>query len=468
MAPNIIILRQENITNVSEPRKTGETILDKVTGERLPIPLTKVDEEFPPAPSIDSWDFRKQQGARVYNIARSRIVQPRFVGYFCLSVSTVFGIGFIEATYLCQDIPFLESLEAGNSVFYGIEQIVPSCIWSSQEPALVAKAYMLCEDPYAHILHEFQNSAKDAGIQLRVNTLAAVRSVFASFMMLAQLVNVLNNMARAGDVYKDLVYDSKEPPFSGVTQRVFRFCGKNSDVTSLSLERYGQHIFPLFEDPKVIPNTINIHSNFGKVPMFWCIDQKNYGYRHAYRKFPVNNESFVTSSTGRKILYFETDATNSDDPLALDDSLSDLTLEHASQGQRIIEAKYKQSNDVSMHRVFRVFLGNSSVYSLTGSGKKVSVRQRIEKTQEMNVVIDARAAVFTDLLRWCERVTRDMEKREIILSTSDEKYFHTLKVWLKGYGYDVYDVDEEHKMGVSQRKLGSWLWFTRFEWNEFG
>ena len=186
--------------------------------------------------------------------------------------------------------------------------------------------------------------------------------------------------------------------------------------------------------------------------MFWCIGQKDYGYRHAYRKFPVNNESFVTSSTGRKILYFEADATNSDDPLALDDSLSDLTLEHASQGQRIIEAKYKQSNDVSMHRVFRVFLGNTSVYSLTGSGKKVSVRQRIEKTQEMNVVIDARAAVFTDLLRWCERVTRDMEKREIILSTSDEKYFCTLKVWLKGYGYDVYDVDEEHKMGAEAKE----------------
>ena len=60
--------------------------------------------------------------------------------------------------------------------------------------------------------------------------------------------------------------------------------------------------------------------------------------------------------------------------------------------------------------------------------------------------------VFTDLLRWCERVTRDMEKREIILSTSDEKYFCTLKVWLKGYGYDVYDVDEEHKMGAEAKE----------------
>ena len=109
-------LRQKSITNTPEPRKTGERILDKVTGERLPIPLTKVDEEFPPAPSIDSWDFRKQQGARVYNIARSRIVQPRFVGYFCLSISTVFGIGFIEAHTCAKTFRFLSPLRLGNSV----------------------------------------------------------------------------------------------------------------------------------------------------------------------------------------------------------------------------------------------------------------------------------------------------------------------------------------------------------------
>ena len=432
-------------TNNPPAKKEGK-VLDKLIGERLPIPLAKAEDEFPPAPKIDSFQFRKQQGTRVYNIATSRIVQPRFVAFFGLSLSTVFGIGFVEAAHLCQEIPFIESFEAGKyCVLYGIEQIIPSCIWSSQDPVLIAKAHMGADDPYDSLLHQFINNARDAQVQLRVHTLSAFRSVFASFMMLAQLVNVVNGMARAGDVYKDHIYEGKEPPFSGVTQRVFRFCGQNSDVTSLSLERYGHHIFPLFEDPKAIPNTINIHSNFGKVPMFWHIDKKYYGYRHTYRNFPVNNESFITASTGRKILYFESDATNSDDPMALDDSYTDLTLDHASQGQRVIEAKYKQSQEVSMHRVFRVFLGNTSIFNKTGSGKKITVRQRIEKTHEMDVVIDARAAVFTDLLRWCARVTKDRKKREIILSTSDKKYFNTLKLWLKGYGYDIYDVDEEQR-----------------------
>ena len=40
----------------------------------------------------------------------------------------------------------------------------------------------------------------------------------------------------------------------------------------------------------------------------------------------------------------------------------------------MIEAKYKQSNEVSMHRVFRVFLGNTSVFNKTGGGSKITVR----------------------------------------------------------------------------------------------
>ena len=77
-------------------------------------PLAKAEDEFPPAPKIDSFQFRKQQGTRVYNIATSRIVQPRFVAFFGLSLSTVFGIGFVEAAHLCQEIPFIESFEAGK------------------------------------------------------------------------------------------------------------------------------------------------------------------------------------------------------------------------------------------------------------------------------------------------------------------------------------------------------------------
>ena len=135
-------------TNNPPAKKEGK-VLDKLIGERLPIPLAKAEDEFPPAPKIDSFQFRKQQGTRVYNIATSRIVQPRFVAFFGLSLSTVFGIGFVEAAHLCQEIPFIESFEAGKyCVLYGIEQIIPSCIWSSQDPVLSAKAHRGADDPY--------------------------------------------------------------------------------------------------------------------------------------------------------------------------------------------------------------------------------------------------------------------------------------------------------------------------------
>ena len=206
----------------------------------------------------------------------------------------------VEAAHLCQEILFIESFEAGKyCVLYGIEQIIPSCIWSSQDPVLIAKAHMGADDPYDSLLHQFINNARDAQVQLRTYII----SLSLGFCLIYDVSTVSQCCKWHGTqaMCKDHIYEGKEPPFSGVTQRVFRFCGQNSDVTSLSLERYGHHIFPLFEDPKAIPNTINIHSNFGKVPMFWHIDKKYYGYRHTYRNFPVNNESFITASTGRKI-----------------------------------------------------------------------------------------------------------------------------------------------------------------------
>ena len=38
-----------------------------------------------------------------------------------------------------------------------------------------------------------------------------------------------------------------EPPTGGVPERVIRLCGVQSDVTPLSLERYGPHILPVVQ-----------------------------------------------------------------------------------------------------------------------------------------------------------------------------------------------------------------------------
>jgi len=36
--------------------------------------------------------------------------------------------------------------------------------------------------------------------------------------------------------------------FNGIKERVLRFCGNQSDATLLSIEKYGGHIIPVYED----------------------------------------------------------------------------------------------------------------------------------------------------------------------------------------------------------------------------
>ena len=140
-------------------------------------------------------------------------------------------------------------------------------------------------------------SAEDASLLMKVKVLECSRSIVASFMMLGQIFNVANQLFRAAEIYKERVMTGKEPPFSGVKERIFRFCGKNSDTTTLALNRYGQHIFPIFEDPKEIPYTVEKYSDNGMLPTFWHVQKNYYGYRHSWKSFPINDECFITSST---------------------------------------------------------------------------------------------------------------------------------------------------------------------------
>ena len=66
---------------------------------------------------------------------------------------------------------------------------------------------------------------------------------------------------------KDRVRAGSEPLYRGVSQRVIRLCGRTSDVTSLSLSRYGQHIVPVFESPEAVRALIAEHSRDFQRPM---------------------------------------------------------------------------------------------------------------------------------------------------------------------------------------------------------
>ena len=317
---------------------------------------------------------------------------------------------------------------------YSLEQVVHSCIWSTQDAALVATAMGM--DPSV-ILRTFDPcSAADAATQLRVQMLASTRSIIAGFMLLAQLVRAVNISANSAAVYEARIRQGMEPPLlEGVDQRVVRLCGVASDSTAVSLYRSGVHIFPVFEDATRVAHLVDAYSDNGRSPMMWCVRPQYYGYGFSWNNFPVDEDCFIHSSTGRNILCLEADATNSDDPLSLGDVSLDLTIEDAAQGFRRIQQLYKEGKEagkVPPFRTLRVFLGNSLEEARSGGGYTYTLRHRVRYAKEVDVLIDSRAPVLQEVLRWCERVAG--KDRRVLFQTSSRKYFLNVQLLMRRYG----------------------------------
>lgn len=62
------------------------------------------------------------------------------------------------------------------------------------------------------------------------------------------------------------------------------------------------------------------------------------------------------------------------------------------------------------------------------------------------MLIDSRAPILGDILKWCDRVTAGKKsvvsasaKKIILFQTSSQQYFLSLQLLLKDYGYEVHD-----------------------------
>ena len=74
---------------------------------------------------------------------------------------------------------------------------------------------------------------------------------------------------RTAEQLKERIRLGEEPLFRGVSQRIIRLCGRTSDVTALSLSRYGSHIVPIFEDPDSVRPLIQEHTRNYERPIYW-------------------------------------------------------------------------------------------------------------------------------------------------------------------------------------------------------
>ena len=160
----------------------------------------------------------------------------------------------------------------------------------------------------------------------------------------------------------------------------------------------------------------------------------------SWDNFPVDEDCFIHSSTGRNILCLEADATNSDDPLSLGDQALDLTIDDASQGFRRIQDLYKHGREqgvVPPFRTLKVYLGNSLEENKSGGGYSYTLRHRVRYAKEVDVLIDSKAPVLQQILRWCNRVAG--KDRRVLFHTSSRIYFLNLQLLMRRYGYELYD-----------------------------
>lgn len=423
-------------------KETEDELVDvtPIVAKNLRLPSLSTEEsDFPNNERERAW-YRKQSTMRILRIAADRIAQPPTLHLFVASAVCTVGIAAVEGTILCQQWPFLESLDAAKFVFkYSIEQLIPSIVWNTQDATLVVKSLGMDPSEVLRTLNG-REDANDASTMLLINSLATTRYFTAGFMMIAQLVRAASLSAGASEEYSDGIVKGNEPPVEG-DGLVIRLCGRDSFTSEVSMQRMGFHFFPVFEDPERVQHLVWKHSDNLTRPVYWRVRPERYGSSYAWDRFPSSSTCFLKGVNGEKILVLEADATNANDPLALSEAALDLNLDEASQGFRRIQERFhdtsKRKKDATDFQTLRVYLGNSMETRKSGGGHSYTLRHRVRYAKEVDVLIDSRAPVLNQILEWCHRVAGKHKK--IFFQTSSREYFLNLQKLLKAYGYEIID-----------------------------
>ena len=216
-----------------------------------------------------------QAQERKFRVALKMMFEPRQLLTLSASFGTVWAIGFYEGLLLTRDA----HRNLAFAARYGLAQIIPSIIWYTKDAKLLARRYGL--DP-AEVLRTFTNTVGERGrvnasMQLRIMKAQCIRSVIAGFLGIAQIFRLVQVFSDASDDYDNRVRNGREPFFTGTSERVIRLAGKSSDVTDLSMMRFGHHIVPIVEVPEMCEDLVEAHSESLLRPTFWHVPDDTYG-----------------------------------------------------------------------------------------------------------------------------------------------------------------------------------------------
>ncbi|CEG47590.1 uncharacterized protein PHALS_04741 [Plasmopara halstedii] len=431
------------VSSFSKLNETNDT-LNLHNEQRLGDVVWKPEHEFPGRSVIDhhamTLSRELQVLLRIARVSLHSIAQPARLVLLGVCSTGVLGLSTYEA-YLLLDPTLPVTGDLLYFMFkYSMHNFLASCIWETRAPELVAQAIDL--DP-THILRVFhpETSSADAALQLRIMSLFTTRAMLAGFMIVTQLLNIVRASGKAASEYSENVYRGLEPPLHGLKERIIRLAGQDSDVTEVSMARYGAHILPVFENLERHRHLVAQWSLGGRVPCCWSVPTGEYGFRHSWSGLHIDESFLLRTTTGKYILCIEADATLKDrafellviSPTTPASINEELTIEDASQAYRLVE----RQTALALRRPFRslcVLLGDSRQPCDLGGESFVTLRERMRLKQEVNVLIDSKAPPLIEVLKWCGRFVDD--RKTLVLDVTPHN-FTPLKLVLEHHGYAV-------------------------------
>ncbi|KAJ3050538.1 hypothetical protein HK097_008522 [Rhizophlyctis rosea] len=310
---------------------------------------------------------------------------------------------------------------------------------TSVSPELIAASLNL--DP--GLFHYLSDSLHppNAVNRLHAQYAKVARGVAAGYMEIALLLRVVNYTFLASNVFRQRVLAAREPPFLGVEGRVIRLCGRISDTLTMSLERDGRHLLPIIEDPAVYKHLLEKHTQNGQIPAAWQVREGQYGSPQAWAGLYVDEPALLKTQNGKRLLYIEADGTNSEDALRFGTESADLTIEDASAAFRMIEDRANHNPSLPPYEVVKVFLGDMLQKKQTGGGTEYTLRQRIKLRREVDIFVDSKLPIVTEIVSWCDRTAdKGYLNRKVIFETDSQEYYHNCKEILQNYGFTVVDI----------------------------
>ncbi|KAL3942803.1 MAG: hypothetical protein SGBAC_003079 [Bacillariaceae sp.] len=394
---------------------------------------------------------------RIFDDSLSRlIIGP--ANTFAVTCSFVFGLGALEGRlHLSSSSSSTKVTALQKTHFvtrYALANIIPSIVWDRIKAETIVQALQM--NP--NILGK-----ETASLSWRRRRLQSLRGSLAGTAILSQLVGLLNVSFASNQEYSKRLLEGREPPFNLPSQKevVIRLAGLNSNVTSLTMERWGRrNIFPIYEqDTQPIRQLVQKHgfdssnSNHG-VPIFWRVENGRYGDPESWKGMTIPKQWLLNvKNTTNKVLLLEADSVGKDSIESIFspdmDSVSDLDLYEATQGfyqlSRLVE------EDAPPFDTLRVLLVDSDGIMTSGGGRKRSIREYVTALGLTDIIIDARTPLLSAFKDWLghrswdhlHKRTRSLlkkSKKPVIVETPSSIFFQSLKKALQPFGYEVMDV----------------------------